>query len=81
MRTKDQFPEAWRILTEMDPQSLGGTVPALELYDLKSDPDEMKNRATDPACREERTRLYGALRAWVKTTNDPAVTPPAVPPS
>ena len=81
VRTKDQFPEAWRILTEMDPQSLGGTVPALELYDLRSDPDEMENRAADPACRAERTRLYEALREWVKTTNDPAVTPPAVPPS
>lgn len=57
----------------MDPQSPGGTVPALELYDLKSDPAEMKNRAAPTACLAERTRLYNALRISVKATEDPAV--------
>ena len=45
LRVKDRFPEPFRILAEMDPQSLGGQVPALELYDLKADPAEQQNNA------------------------------------
>jgi len=45
VRVKEKFPEAFRILAEMDPQSLGGKVPSLELYDLHSDPDELRNLA------------------------------------
>lgn len=79
VRVKEQFPEAFRILAEMDPQSLGGQVPPLELYDLQSDPDEMRNLAGDSAARPQRDRLYAALRQWVKATADPAVQPPPLP--
>ncbi len=77
VRVKDQFPEPYRILSEMDPQSLGGKVPALELYDLQSDPDEMNNLAHDPSRSDQRDRLYAALRQWVRQTGDTSVQPPA----
>ncbi|MEY2878240.1 MAG: hypothetical protein RLZZ15_620 [Verrucomicrobiota bacterium] len=76
VKAKEKFPEPFRILAELDPQSLGGQVPALELYDLATDPDELRNLAADPAHRAARDRLYAALRNWVRTTNDPAVSPP-----
>jgi N-sulfoglucosamine sulfohydrolase len=77
VKFKDKFPEPYRILTEMDPQSLGGKVPAIELYDLKSDPDEMRNLAAAPANRAELKRLHAALRQWVDQTADTGVKPPA----
>jgi len=80
LRVKEQFPEAFRVLTALDPQSLGGKVPALELYDLQSDPDELHNLAARPEHAAQRDRLYAALRQWVRDTADPAVNPPAVPP-
>jgi N-sulfoglucosamine sulfohydrolase len=64
----------------MDPQSLGGKVPPLELYDLRSDSDEMTNLVGAPQHRGEVDRLYAALRQWVKDTADPAVAPPDTPP-
>lgn len=76
---KGQFPDQFRILAEMDPQNLGGKVPAVELYDLQSDPDEMRNLAGEPLHRNEIKRLCGALRQWVKDTADPAMKPPADP--
>ncbi len=76
VRVRAQFPEPFRILAELDPQSLGGNPPALELYDLRSDPDELRNLAADPLHRAERDRLLAALRAWVRDTGDPAVQPP-----
>jgi N-sulfoglucosamine sulfohydrolase len=80
VRVKDQFPAQYRILAEMDPQRLGGSVPPLELYDLRSDPDEMTNLVGAPQHRGEVDRLYAALRQWVKDTADPAVAPPDTPP-
>ena len=76
VRVKDQFPEQYRILAEMDPQSLGGKVRPLEFYDLKSDPYEMRDLAGDLKCRAELERLYAALLRWVRETHDPAVRPP-----
>lgn len=81
VRMKDKFPEQFRILAEMDPQNLGGKVPALELYDLQSDPDEMRDLADSALNRGELKRLYDALRQWAKDTGDPAVRPPPNPPS
>lgn len=75
IRVKKLYPETYRVLSEMDPQSLGGDVPSLELYDLRHDPDEMHNLAADPEYGQHRIRLYGALRQWVADTNDPAVNP------
>jgi N-sulfoglucosamine sulfohydrolase len=74
---REKFPEQFRILAEMDPQSLGGRVPPIELYDLKSDPDEMRDLAREPKHRAELERLHAALREWVRKTGDPAVQPPA----
>lgn len=79
VRVKAQFPEAFRILAELDPQSLGGSVPALELYDLQSDHDEMHNVASDPAHRAELQRLHTALGKWCAETNDASFTLPALP--
>jgi N-sulfoglucosamine sulfohydrolase len=75
VRLKDQFPRQFQILAEMDPQNLAAAVPALELYDLDADPDEMQNLATATEHRDERERLLDALRNWVRATNDSAVTP------
>lgn len=77
LRVKDQFPEAYRILAEMHPQALKGRVPTLELYDLESDPDEMRNLANEPAHRDQRDRLYAALLQWVRETDDTSLQPPA----
>jgi arylsulfatase len=68
IRVKDQYPKQYRILQEMDPQQLGGSVPRMELYDLKSDPHEMNNLAGQrPA---EQQRLLRVLKQWCKDTND-----------
>ena len=75
MRVKEQFPAAFRMLQGLDPQNLGGQVPTLELYDLQTDPDELRNLAGSAAARSERDRLYAALRQWVRDTADPAVDP------
>lgn len=77
LRVKEQFPEAFRILAEMHPQALKGKVPALELYDLQSDPDEMHNLAADAAHRDQRDRLFAALLDWVRHTDDTSLQPPA----
>lgn len=76
VKQKEQFPELYRILTEMDPQSLDGKVPAIELYDLKKDRDEMRNLAGDARHQPELQRLYGELCKWVRETSDPSVKPP-----
>jgi N-sulfoglucosamine sulfohydrolase len=65
VKLKEKFPVPYRILTEMDPQSLNGKVPAIELYDLSSDPDEMRNLANQLQDRGQLKRLYGALCDWV----------------
>ncbi len=77
VKLKDRFPEQYRILTEMDPQSLGGTVPPIEFYDLNTDPDEMHNLAGETKVPPDLGRLYAALKDWVRQTNDQAVHLPA----
>jgi arylsulfatase A-like enzyme len=42
-----------------------------ELYDLESDPGELRNRAGDPAAQSEKTRLSQALDDWMRSTADP----------
>ena len=76
---KEQFPEQYRILAQMDPQSLGGKVPALELYALQTDPDEMHNLADNAAARVQRDRLYAALRNWSVATGDTSAPLPVNP--
>ncbi len=73
LRVKEQFPEAFRVLAEMDPQELGGDVPPLELYDLQTDADEMRNLADDPEFRDHQSRLLAALSDWVAKTQDTSI--------
>jgi len=73
IRVKEKFPEQFRILAEMDPQELNGTVPELELYDLSNDPDEMENLVSNAKRASEKERLMTALRNWAERTNDKAL--------
>ena len=43
-----------------------------ELYDLKSDPREERNLASDPSLRTIRDDLSRRLTAWMQRTDDPA---------
>ncbi len=72
---KSRFPEAFRVLQGLDPQTLGGKIPTLELYDLQIDPDELLNLAGEVAARPQRDRLLTALVEWIGDTADPAVQP------
>ena len=49
--------------------------PAEELYDLRSDPDQVKNLASDPAMAETKARLASRVDAWMRETADPRVDP------
>jgi N-sulfoglucosamine sulfohydrolase len=79
VRVKEQFPEAYRILSEMDPRALGGKPPAIELYDLQNDPDELHNLATDSAQRPHLERLFAAMKQWHADTQDSAMILPDLP--
>lgn len=73
VKRKDAFPLAFELLSYVDPQSLGGKPPKFELYDTKSDPDEVVNLAANPRYREQFVRLREALGNWIRNTNDRAV--------
>jgi N-sulfoglucosamine sulfohydrolase len=45
--------------------------PAVELYDVVSDPNELKNRADDTKLADVRKDLEAKLAAWRKATADP----------
>ena len=45
--------------------------PAVELYDLNSDPHELHNLANNPASAAIRDDLRRRIRAWQRDTNDP----------
>ena len=47
--------------------------PAEELYDLKSDPWQMKNVATDPAHKSAKKQLWGRLESYLRQTGDPRI--------
>lgn len=79
VRVKEQFPEAYRILSEMDPHALGGKPPQIEFYDLKNDPFELHNLANDPGHRSELERLYAAMKQWHVDTNDSTMILPTLP--
>jgi len=44
--------------------------PGEELYDLESDPYEMKNLATDPSFAETKARLQKQLDSWIEQQGD-----------
>lgn len=72
---KDRFPEAYRVLKEMEPHLFGITLPQCELYDLKTDPDEMKNLAASPEHHDIRQRLLERLAQRCKETHDEWINP------
>lgn len=49
---------------------MAATRPKEELYDLRSDPHEMKNLADDPAYAKPLVRLRGELDRWMIDTGD-----------
>lgn len=46
------------------------TMPEEELYDLESDPHEIRNLARSPEHQDVRHRLRAALEKWIEETND-----------
>jgi hypothetical protein len=49
--------------------------PVEELYDTKSDPDEVKNLAKEPTHRATLARMREALFAWMRDTGDSGLLP------
>lgn len=49
--------------------------PAEELFDLRADPDEIRNLAGDPAFAAKKAELSGILSAWRRQINDPGKLP------
>lgn len=75
-----QYP-VWNLIKELAAQDkltpeqavlAAPTMPAEELYDLESDPHQIKNLATSNALehRAALERLSGVLSAWIEQTND-----------
>ena len=48
-----------------------GKRPAEELYDLKSDPEQLVNLAADPRLKPVKTMLGAKVDDWMRETNDP----------
>jgi N-sulfoglucosamine sulfohydrolase len=51
------------------------TMPAEELYELESDPHEVRNLVDDPAHRAALDRLRMMLADWIETSRDQGATP------
>ncbi len=72
--------KAWLVAQRNDPawawhyQYAFGKRPGLELYDLKTDRDQVKNVAADPAYAEVLARLEKQLMDELKRVGDPRVT-------
>lgn len=71
--------KAWLIIHRDDPKvkpfydAAFGKRPAEELYDLKSDPDQVKNLASDPEYAARRKELGERLLKILKDAKDPRV--------
>ena len=69
--------KAWLVSHRNDPQwkpfyeRAYGKRPNQELYDLKTDPHQMKNVAADPAYEPIRKKLYDSLMHELTSTGDP----------
>jgi arylsulfatase A-like enzyme len=48
--------------------------PAEELYDVKTDPDEVRNLAESPALQSTKRKLQSLLQTWMRETADPRAT-------
>jgi arylsulfatase A-like enzyme len=73
-----QYP-VWNLLHQLNAQGklnavqarlCEPTMPAEELYDLDTDPHQIKNLANSPAHAAVKGRLRGALEKWIEETND-----------
>jgi len=51
-----------------------------ELYTLRDDPLEQRNRAEDPACAEILRDLRRRVQEWMEATDDPLLKGPVPPP-
>jgi arylsulfatase A-like enzyme len=78
-----QYP-VWNLLKELHAQGkltppqeflCAPTMPEEELYDLQTDPHEIKNLAKSPEHQEVLKRLRAALEKWIEETNDQGKTP------
>ena len=69
--------KAWIVANRADPkvkpffEHAYNKRPREELYDLRDDPDQMKNVANDPRYALEIDKLRNRLLAYLKKTNDP----------
>ena len=76
--------KAWLVLHRDDPRWRAdyaravGRRPAEELYDLRRDPDQLVNVATDPAYAETRRELADRLEAALVAAGDPRMLPDPV---
>lgn len=70
VRRKDEFPDAFRMLAEIDNQTYKPKLLMYELYDIENDPNEFNNLADEPAHQSELRRLKSELRGWVKRTDN-----------
>jgi N-sulfoglucosamine sulfohydrolase len=73
-----QYP-VWNLLKELNATGrltpaqaalCAPTMPKEELYDLETDPDEIRNLATMPGHQKEVNRLRRILERWIEETND-----------
>jgi N-sulfoglucosamine sulfohydrolase len=62
-------------LTPAQARFLDARRPAEELYDLRSDPHELRNLADSPEHRKTLARMRAALKEWIATTGDQGETP------
>ena len=69
--------KAWIVSNRRDPKvkpffdNAYGKRPREELYDMRKDPDQMKNVASDPAYAETVKKLRTRLMKYLRETNDP----------
>ena len=75
---EDQGPtKAWIVTNRADAkvkpfyEHAYGKRPREELFDMRKDPDQMNNVATDPAYADTLKELRSRLMAYLKATNDP----------
>lgn len=72
--------KAWLVAHRHDPEwkwhysYAFGKRPSEELYDCRTDPDQIKNLADDPAYAKQKAELSGKLMEVLKTAEDPRVT-------
>jgi hypothetical protein len=78
-RYKERSYPAWNLIKELAAEGKLNPVQAVlaapgrpeeELYDLETDPYEIKNLAASPDHREILKRLRAELEKWIESTND-----------